>query len=129
SVEIAVPAEETALVPMHIWNIGFSPELPFSPDGPSGGVMEMLEWASRSVPIIKKEIPPVLEAARQAGIQVIHVASGRNYAKKYPGFQKALDIAGPEPKGLPKAPRYDEVKPPDDRKQRLIFGDNFMKSF
>ena len=50
SVEIAVPAEETALVPMHIWNIGFSPELPFSPEGPAGGVMEMLEWASRSVP-------------------------------------------------------------------------------
>ncbi|MBT4482139.1 MAG: isochorismatase family protein [Candidatus Latescibacteria bacterium] len=127
SAKIEVPAEETALVPMHIWNIGFSPELPFSPEGPAGGVMQMLEWVSRSAPIIKKEIPPILEAARKAGIQVIHAASSENYAKKYPGYQNAKSLAGHEPEGLPEAPRHNEVKPPDDRKDALLFGEDFVR--
>ena len=125
SVDTVVPASETAIIPMHIWNIDFSPELPFSSDGPAGGVMDMLEWAARSAPIIRKEIPPVFKAARDAGIPLIHVASGEKYASKYPGYQKALDIAGPEPSGLAKAPGHGTVRPPDDRKNRLIFGDRF----
>ncbi|KKN08970.1 hypothetical protein LCGC14_1051280, partial [marine sediment metagenome] len=45
SAETVVPAEETAIIPMHIWNDG-SPELPFSPDGPAGRVMNMYEMVS-----------------------------------------------------------------------------------
>jgi len=127
SVEIDVSAGETALIPMHIWNIGFSPELPFSPEGPAGGVMKMLEWASRSVPIIKNEIPPILNAARKAGINVIHVASSEQYALKYNGYLKTKELAGPEQSGLPRAPRHNETKPPDDRKIDLLFGEDFSK--
>ncbi len=58
SVDIEVPAEETALVPMHIWNIGFHPNLPFSSEGKAGPVMEMLEWAKRQTDIaIHVEMP------------------------------------------------------------------------
>ena len=127
TVGIDAPAEETALVPMHVWNIGFSPDLPFSPEGPAGGVMEMLEWASRSAPIIRKEFPPILTAARSAGLQIIHVASDKHYAKKYPGYGKALNIAGPEPEGFPRAPRAGETKPPDDRKSSLLFGESYVR--
>ncbi|MCE5249272.1 hypothetical protein LLG96_03540 [bacterium] len=128
SVDIAVPAEETALIPMHIWNIGLSPELPFTSEGPAGGVMDMLEWASRSAPIIETVIPPVLSAARKAGIAVVHVASDERYAKKYPGFNRAVGLAGAEPRGLSKAPGADTPKPPDDRKIELLFGKRFTES-
>ncbi len=128
TVDIAVSADETALIPMHIWNVGLSPELPFSSEGPAGGVMDMLEWASRSAPIIQTEIPPVLDAARKAGIAVVHVASGEDYAKKYPGFRKAVRVAGPEPQGLSKALRHDQSIPPDDRKTELLFGSRFTES-
>ena len=128
SVKSEVPAEETALIAMHIWNIGFHPELQFSPAGKAGPVMEMLEWASRSMPIIKTEIPPILQAARDAKIPVIHVASDEHYAKQYPGYQRTLDIAGNEPTGLSKAPRHDEIKPPDDIKDNLLFGEKFKES-
>lgn len=126
--EIQVPAEETAIIPMHIWNIGISPELPFQSEGQAGGVMDMLEWASRSAPIIKTEIPPILEAARNAGINVVHVASGEGYETKYPGYKKALDIAGKEPESPPRAFRAGEIKPPDDRKSALIFGERLKQS-
>ena len=134
SIDVEAPAEETALVAMHIWNVGFHPNLPFSSEGKAGPVMEMLEWASRSipivrsVPIIKTEIPPILKAARDSKISVIHVASDEHYAKKYPGYQRTLEIAGQEPTGLPKAPRYDEIKPPDDIKDNLQFGEKFKAS-
>jgi len=128
SVPIEVPAEETALVAMHIWNVGFHPNLPFSSEGKAGPVMEMLEWASRSIPIIKTEIPPILKAARDAKIPVIHVASDEHYANKYPGYQRTLDIAGNEPLGLPKSYRYDEIKPPDDIKDNLLFSEKFKES-
>jgi nicotinamidase-related amidase len=128
SLEIEVAAEETALVPMHIWNIGFHPQLPFSPQGNAGPIMEMLEWASRSVPIIQTIIPPILKAARAAKIPIIHVASDEPYAKKYPGYQRTLEIAGAEPAGLPKAPRFDEIKSPDDQRTGLLFGEKYMQA-
>jgi len=128
SIDIEVPAVETALIAMHIWNIGFNPSLPFSCEGKAGPVMEMLEWASRSILIIKTEIPPILKAARDANIQVIHVASDEHYAKKYLGYKRTLDIAGQEPSGLQKAPRHDEIKPPDDIKDNLLFGEKFRAS-
>ncbi len=126
-VDIEVPAAETALVPMHVWNIGFSPELPFSPDGRAGGVMKMLEWASRSAPIIRREHPPILEAARGAGIRVIHVASAEHYARNYPGYFAAREIAGREPDGLPKAPGHGDIRPPDDHKEKLLFGEEYAR--
>ncbi len=129
SVDIETPVRETALVMMHIWNVGMTPELAWKPDGPAGGVMEMAEWAARTVPIIRNEIPPILAAARAAGIPVVHVASSDGYASKYPGYHLALAIAGAEPPSMPKAPRADEMKAPDDRKNSLIFGPKFPESF
>lgn len=129
SVPVSAPAEETALVLMHIWNVGMIPELAWEPDGPAGGVMLMAEWAARTAPIIRTRIPPILSAARQAGVPVVHVASSEMYAKKYPGYRLAREISGVEPSPLPRAPRADEVKSPDDRKDALIFGPRFPESF
>ena len=89
SEKISVPAEETALALMHIWNVGISPDLQWNEKGPAGGVMLMAEWASRTVPMIKNNIPPILSAARKANLPIIHVAAFESYASKYPGYQAA----------------------------------------
>ncbi len=66
-----------------------------------------------------------LAAAREAGMRVVHVAMG-DYAKKYPGNGKALKISGPEPVlATPRAPGAGQVRPPDDRKEKLIFGEHY----
>lgn len=126
-IETEVTASETALISMHVWNIGLSPHLPFSPDGPGGGTMTMLEWVPRSASIIKREFPPLFSATRAAGIPIIHVASG-NYAKKYPGYESALSLAGPEPEGPRRAILSDRQVPPDDIKDTLLFGPLFKGS-
>ncbi len=127
-VPVEAPAEETALVLMHVWNVGISPELAWKPEGPAGGVMLMAEWAARTAPMIKNDIPPILAAARKAGLPVVHVASSDHYAGRYPGYQKTLEIAGAEPPPPPRAPRDGEPKPPDDRKNALLFGERFPGS-
>ncbi len=127
SEDIEAPVSETAIISMHVWNIGFHPELPFSHDGPAGGVMDMLEWAGRSENIIRNTLPPIFSAARKAGIRVIHVASDERYAVKYSGYEKTRSLAGPEPAGLPKAPRHDQQKPPDNRKSGLLFGPGYTR--
>lgn len=129
SVKVVAPAEETALILMHVWNVGLVPELAFKPDGPAGGVMLMDEWVARTGPIIRNTLPPILKAAREANLPIVHVASSEEYARKYPGFQRALEISGEEPPAWPRAPRADEVKSPDDQKEALIFGPRFTESF
>ncbi|MBD3384995.1 isochorismatase family protein [candidate division KSB1 bacterium] len=122
SVDVNVAADQTALIPMHIWNIGFSPQLSFKPEGPAAPIMKMLEWASRSGPITRSQIPPVLQAARDGGIRVIHVASDEHYALKYPGYEMSKQVAGPEPEGLPSAPMHDYVKTLNEERADLVFG-------
>lgn len=129
SVEVAAPAEQTALILMHVWNVGLIPELAFKPEGPAGGVMLMDEWVARTGPIIRNTLPPILAAARAANLPIVHVASSELYARKYPGYRKAMDIAGAEPPAWPRAPRADEAKAPDNGKDALIFGPRFPESF
>ncbi len=125
---VQVPVEQTALVCMHIWNIGFHPKLHFGPSGPAGPVMEMLEWAVRSIPITRTIIPAVLAAARGAGLPVVHVASDESYARKYPGYRRAQALAGAEPAGLPRAPRPVGDRDPDSEKHALLFGPRFQEA-
>lgn len=128
SVPIRVPVEETALISMHIWNVGFDRELQFTPSGPAGPVMEMLEWAVRSIPITRTVVPEVLGAARAAGVPVVHVASDESYARKYPGYKRAQALAGPEPARGPGAVRPTQEEHPDAEKQRLLFGPRFPEA-
>ncbi len=88
----------------------------------------MAEWASRTVPMIKNNIPPILSAARKANLPIIHVAAFESYASKYPGYQAAKNLAGDEPPSLPGAVKPSELIPPDDHKNALLFGKRFVES-
>jgi len=125
TVDVEAPAAETALISMHAENIGLVPALPYAGTGPLAGYMSWLEYEGRKVEIARTVYPKILAAARAAGLNVVHVAMG-DYGKKYPGYDRALKIAGPEPKpATPRAPRSGQVRPPDDRKSKLVFGEHY----
>lgn len=125
TVEVEAPVDETALVSMHAENIGLVPEIPYADRGPLSGYMRWLEYEGRKMDIVRTVYPRILAAARGAGVAVVHVAMG-DYGRKYPGSARALKLSGPEPQtATPRAPGAGRVRPPDDRKGKLLFGDHY----
>jgi hypothetical protein len=125
TVDVEAPLAETALVSMHAENIGLIPEIPYADRGPLAGYMRWLEYEGRKIDIARTIYPRILAAARGAGLAVVHVAMG-DYGKKYPGYARAMELSGPEPRpATPRAPGSGQVRPPDDRKAKLIFGEHY----
>jgi hypothetical protein len=125
TIDVEVPVQETAIVSMHAENIGLVSEIPYANRGPLAGYMRWLEYEGRKMEIVRTVYPRILAAARGAGLRVVHVAMG-DYAKKYPGYAKALKLSGQEPAlSTPKAPGAGQVRPPDDLKGKLIFGEHY----
>ncbi|MEM2935782.1 MAG: hypothetical protein QW231_01230 [Candidatus Bathyarchaeia archaeon] len=91
--------EETAFVELHCWNIGFPEGPPAPPEYWVG--MGSPEDNLRAGDIIVNRIKPAMEAARQAGLPVIHVQP-RSVAKKYP--QSKLEWEEEKPRMEEKAP-------------------------
>jgi len=98
-----VPLEKTALVSMHAWNPGLDERIPSGPDSPYAGWFRFVEYLSRAVPITEKIFPPILSAARQANMTVIHVASSETYAGRFEGYQESVALAGSQPDSTPGA--------------------------
>lgn len=92
-----VPLEKTALVSMHAWNPGLVGDIPAGVNSPYAGWFRFVEYLSRAVPITRTVFPPLLKAARDANMTVIHVGSTENYVGKYAGYQKAKTLAGESP--------------------------------
>jgi len=125
TVEVETPIVETALVSMHAENIGLVPELPYDDRGPLAGYMRWLEYEGRKMDILRTVYPRILAAARRAGLAVVHVAMGE-YGRKYSGYAKALKLSGPEPRATsPRAPGAGRVQAPDNRKEKLLFGEHY----
>jgi len=125
TVDVEAPVAETALVSMHAENIGLVPEIPYADRGPLAGYMRWLEYEGRKMDIVRTIYPRILAAAHRAGLAVVHVAMS-DYGKKYPGYAKALKLSGPEPRTTtPRAPGAGRVRPPDDQKGKLVFGDQY----
>ncbi|MFT5368667.1 MAG: nicotinamidase-related amidase [Candidatus Latescibacterota bacterium] len=92
-----VPLERTALVSMHAWNPGLVDEIPAGVDSPYAGWFRFVEYLSRAVPITQNVFPPVLKAARESQMTVIHVGSSEGYMDKFEGYCEAKALAGPPP--------------------------------
>jgi len=82
------PVGRIGLVIVHPWNLG-EPDGPYPFDPNTRIPGEAGDWVPKAHYIIADKIKPVLEAARQAGITVFHLAQN-SYAHRYPQY---LEIA------------------------------------
>lgn len=78
------PINQVGLVSVHCWNLGEADgPYPFENNNHYPG--EVADWVPSAHEIINHKIKPVLEAARNAGMAVFHLAQP-TYAPKYPKY-------------------------------------------
>lgn len=93
---VELPLAETALVSMHAWDCG-SPAR-------RKALYQAEEYHSRAKPILENVFPPLLAAARKAGMTVLHVVGGGDYYKELPEYKRAVKLAGADPEFTGEAP-------------------------
>ena len=91
---VDVSKEHTAIVVMHAWDTGTPQAYP--------GWYRAVEYLSRANAIGRTVLPRLLAAARAAHFPVLHVVGGGDYYKAYPGYQRARELAAPEPPDPPR---------------------------
>jgi hypothetical protein len=89
SAEIEIDPARTALVVMHAWDTGTREQYP--------GWHRCVDYLPRADAIVRDVFPSLLAAVRRSPMRLFHVVSGDSYAKSYPGYQRAVALAGPEP--------------------------------
>jgi hypothetical protein len=87
--EIELAPAHTAFVVMHAWDTGTPDMYP--------GWHRAAEFLQRADAILKTVFPPLLAAVRQSPLKLYHVTSGSYYCKEYPGYKRAVALAGPPP--------------------------------
>lgn len=88
--EIELDLAHAAVVVMHAWDTGSPEQYP--------GWYRVAEYMPRARKILHTVFPPLLDAVRRSGLRLYHVAgAGANkYYQQYPGYQRAVSLAGPE---------------------------------
>jgi hypothetical protein len=86
--ELDINPERTALVIMHAWDCGTPQQFP--------GWYRAVEYIPRANRILQMVFPPLLAAVRSSPLKVFHVVGSGEYYKKYLGYQKAVQMAGPK---------------------------------
>ena len=96
--EVSVPLslQRTALVSMHVWQFASREEIP--------GLYCGHPNIAAADCIAVEVFPPLLSAARSAGMPVIHVVGGSDYYSHLPGYKQTMELAGPEPEPPAGAP-------------------------
>lgn len=87
--EIDLAPERTALVVMHAWDFGKPEEHP--------GWRRAVEYIPRAEQITRDIFPTLLCAARASGLSMMHVVSNPSYCGGFPGYRKAVALAGEPP--------------------------------
>jgi len=99
--DVELPLADTAIVSMHAWDVGTAEETPAR--------HRICEYHARTQHILDNVYPPLLGAARNAGMTVLHVVAGEDYYSHLPGYQKALALAPEEQLYSGEAPHSDNT--------------------
>ncbi|HOZ46211.1 MAG TPA: hypothetical protein PLO37_02280 [Candidatus Hydrogenedentes bacterium] len=83
----------TAVVVMHAWDAGTRDQFP--------GWHRVVPYIPRADAICRDVFPRLLAAVRASDLTLFHVVGGGDYYKHLPGYQHAVEIAGPAPEALP----------------------------
>lgn len=102
--DIEIDPAHTAVVCMHAWQHGTYDEFP--------GWWRCVEYIPRAAEIARTVFPPLLAAVRRSPLPLFHVVGGGSYYKDYPGYKRAVALAGPSPKveGIPGDPALDRLR-------------------
>ena len=76
--------ERTALVSMHTWAHGEPVDYP--------GLYRVEKYLPRAEQIARDVFPPLLAAARGAGMTVFHVVDGSDYYQHLPGYKQPSSL-------------------------------------
>lgn len=87
--ELEINPDRTALVIMHAWDCGTYEEFP--------GWWRRVEYIPRANEIVREVFPPLLSAVRASPLALFHVVGGGDYYADLPGYQRAVELAGPAP--------------------------------
>lgn len=87
--------DHTAVVVMHAWETGTAARY--------SGWFRAVEYMGRAQEILAEVFPDLLAAVRGANITLFHVVGGGEYYRDYPGYQRAVALAGETP-ALPTVP-------------------------
>ena len=113
-----------ALLLMHLPDAGLTPDTEWGPFSPRPDLLGTVEWVPRTMDLCTQRLPPLVAAARRAGLQVVHVYGGIPDPKE-PCAARSLAEAGSPP------PSDEERVPPDadvSRRHTLdVFGTLFKR--
>lgn len=86
---LPIDLDHTAVVIMHAWETGTQAQYP--------GWYRAVEYIPRAEQIVAEIFPDLLATLRRAGVTLFHVVGGGDYYRDYPGYQRAVTLAGPAP--------------------------------
>lgn len=92
---IDIDPSRTAVVLMHAWDVGTRDRFP--------GLYRACDEIPRTGTICRTVLPGLLAAVRAAGLTLFHVVDGAGYFEHYPGWQRAVALAGADGPPLPQA--------------------------
>lgn len=78
--------ERTAVVSMHVWDVEGPERYPRA--------WTVYPYFARTGRIVEEVYPRLFEAVRGAGLPLFHVAGGNDYYRHYPGYKRAMELAG-----------------------------------
>lgn len=88
--------KRTALMLMHLPDAGLTPDTQFRPDCQRPDLLGTVEWIPRTMAMNTQRLPKLVTAARQAGLQVVHLRSRFDDWQK-PHSDRSLAEAGEAP--------------------------------
>jgi len=98
--KLEIAREHTAVVMMHAWDTGTEMQYP--------GWYRAVEYMPRAKEIGEQIFPDLLAAVRRSDLPLLHVVGGGEYYRDYPGYRRAVGLAGPEQE-KPEQVRVDPV--------------------
>ncbi|MBM3289253.1 MAG: hypothetical protein FJY92_03800 [Candidatus Hydrogenedentes bacterium] len=89
--ELDFAPDHTGVVVMHAWDCGTYEQYP--------GWHCAVPYIPRAADAAKRVFPALLDAVRKSPLPLMHVVSSAGYYKDRPGYQRAVELAGPAPQG------------------------------
>jgi len=77
----AIDLDRSALILMHLPDAGLRPETAWGPDCPRPDLVGTMEWVPRTMDLVTRRLPPLVAAARQCPLQIVHITMGNWYAR------------------------------------------------